>query len=169
MARYALRGTLTATWVPSPTPGIATPASPGKVAELDHVNSENLVGTSNEEAMADLTGFELQGGTIPTPDLTSFQTGKIPGEVTIPDGTMDFYVDDSTFPIFTALAAGSEGYVVFGPKNASVGTWTATDVTDVFPATVTSRNRMYSSGNEAHKFRVVFALGVPTLNGAAVA
>jgi hypothetical protein len=156
MARYALRGSLT---VEMQATAVTVAAS---------ISGTDLIGTSNSEAMADLSGWELQGGTIPTPDLTSFQTGKIPGEVTIPDGTMDFYVDDSTTTIFDALEtiylSGDTNYIYFGPKNATVGSWLTADVADRYPVTVTSLNRMYSSGNEAHKFRAVFALGVPTLN-----
>lgn len=156
MARYALRGGLSAELEVDSTTSAAA------------ISGTDLVGTSNGEAMADLSGWELQGGTIPTPDLTSFQTGKITGEVTIPDGTMDFYVDDVTTTIYDALetlyTSGDTNYIYLGPKNAAVGVWGSGDVVDRFPVQVTSLNRMYTSGNEAHKFRAVFALGVPTFN-----
>lgn len=135
-------------------PSIAAPATPTQ-AEL---TAGTLLSTA---ALASISGFDSKSNFIEIPNFASRQTPKIAGEKTSNDSSMEFYEDDTSNPIATVLAQDVNGYVLLAPFGAT----TATSKVDVFPVSVASNTRQYTSGNEAAKFVVDFAItGVPTPN-----
>lgn len=133
-------------------PTIANVSAPTQ-AEL---TAGTMLATS---ALADIAGFNSKSNFVDVPNFASLQTPKIPGEKTSDDSSLTFYEDSSTNPIATLLAQDTTGYILF----ANYGATTATSKVNVFPVQVASNTPQYSSGNEAAKFVVDFAItAVPT-------
>ena len=161
MARQLLVENLVLIWndtTPLPSPSIATHYTPNGTTILD------LVGTANEEALVteSVSGFSKTPTQIETPDYVSLQVGKIPGSVSVDDTTMEFYLDDTPASnvIKLGLSEGDTGFisVILAPT----GTVTTADLADVWPATVQSKDNKFTGGNEAAKWILNVALGVPT-------
>lgn len=120
--------------------------------------TEINAGVNLTPAMADMSGFEFENSPIDTPDLETSFTSTIPGEDKASGPSIVFYDDDASTVIRAALAKGSDGYVVLMPYGK-----TATKRCEVWPATSTGFNDMWTTGSEAAKSVVKFAVtGTPT-------
>jgi len=146
MARFMRKGTTKIHFVPT----ISDPSGP--------TVSEITAGTELQDELAEITGFGFTNNPIDTPDMGSAFVGKIPDEDTTDNSDLTFYEDDTSNPILTALAKGTQGYIVIFPSGTAGATPAAADVCDVWPATVASNTRIYSAGNEAAKDQVMFTL-----------
>lgn len=146
--RFMRKGTTRIWWVP-------TIANVNLIPTAAEVNA----GTELTDQIAEINGFNFANSPIETPDMGSSFVSKIPGEDTVGDSDMSFYEDKTSNPIKTALSKGTSGYVViFFAGTAGAGAVAAGDDADVWPAIVASNSRLYTAGNEAAKYQVVFTL-----------
>lgn len=139
--RFFRRGISKILWLPA----VAAPATPTSL--------EIAAGTSLDVQLADISGFEFRNSPIPTPDLASTFTTSIPGEDTAQDPSITFYDLDNAAVIRTALAKGTAGFVLLAPYGMA-----ATKRCEVWPATSTGVNDVWTTGNESAKFMVGFAI-----------
>lgn len=152
MANFLRRGTTKAYFLPT----IAS-------ATLAPTQAEITAGTwlsnpSSTNTLAEVSGFNSKSTFIDIPNFGSRQTPKIPGEQQSDDSSMQFYEDTTTNPIRTLLPRDTTGFIVMA-KN---GVTTTSGKVDVFPVTVGANTALYTTGNEAAKFQVDFAItGIP--------
>ena len=118
--RYVPPGTRKIYWVTT----IANYLSPSR-GELN-------AGIDLSAEVADVTGFTVTSGTVPTPDLSSRFVPEIPGQITAPSSSLIFYASNTSSDVRLTLPRDTAGYVVI--------LWEG-DVTgqrmDIFPAKVT--------------------------------
>jgi hypothetical protein len=115
--------------------------------------TEINAGTDLTAALADISGFEIDSSTIPTPDLATAFTPSVPGEDTAKDPRIVFWDDNLSSTVRTALAKGTAGFIVLMPYGK-----TATKRCEVWAVTTTGYNDEYSTGNEAAKAHCSFAV-----------
>jgi hypothetical protein len=118
--------------------------------------AEINAGTRIDTELAEINGFTFANTPIDTPDMATSFVSKIPGEDTVGDSNMTFYEQSTTNPISTALAKGATGNVVIFYNGIAGALPAAADKAEVWPAIVASNARLYTTGNEAAKYQVVF-------------
>jgi hypothetical protein len=146
MARFMRKGTTRLYMVP-------TIASAALIPTAAEVNA----GTRLDTQVAELSGFTFANNPISTPDMSTSFVSQVPGEDATEDSSMTFYEDKVSNPIRTALAKGTNGYVVIFPAGIAGATPAAGDKCDVWPVTVASNARQYTADNEAAKYMVKLA------------
>lgn len=112
----------------------------------------DLIGTQQAEELNDIGGWEVQTNSSPTEGYAGLEVGNVAGTQTYPDSWLQWYKDDTITTIFTAVAKGSTGYLVFMRDGQA-----ATKEAEIFPVTVASRPRSLAKG-VAHTFRANFSL-----------
>lgn len=153
MAKFSRKGTAKAFFLPTIA---ATTMIPTR--------AEITGGTNLTPAIAAMDGFSVENQEIDTPVMSSSFDAKIPGSDQAADSTMTFYEDDITNLTETALAKGTEGFIVIMRK----GDVPANQSMDVFPVRIASQSPAYTVDNEAAKFTVKFSITAIPLVGAAV-
>lgn len=148
MSRYFRRGKSKIFF----TPTIVAPAAPTR--------AEVTSATDLTPQIADIGGLQFTNSPIATPDLATTFTTQIPGEDTADNPTLTFYDDDAATTIRTALAKGTQGYLILMPYG---------DVpakrAEVWKATSTGVNDEWSAGNDPARYAVTFAVtAVPVQN-----
>lgn len=147
MARKMRKGISKVSFVPT----IAAKAAP--------TQAEITAGTDLTPDLAEINGVTFANQPIDTPDFSSGWTKKIPGEDQADDPTLTFYEDDTSTTIRDALDKGTAGYLVFMPWGKA-----ATKVAEVWPVTVASNAREWSSGNDPARFVVTFTTTDPAVD-----
>jgi hypothetical protein len=137
-------------WVPGTSLSLTTPTAAAVIA-----------GTELTGQVKEVAGFTFSNNPIDVPDLSSAFVNKIGGEDATEDSSLTFYEDDTSNPMYTALAKGTKGYVVWFPVGTAGATPAAGDDVDIWTSQVTSRARMYTADNEAATYEVKFALLAP--------
>lgn len=143
-----------------------------KILFAETIAATNMVPTRAEltgatkltPAIAAIDGFSVENQEIETPTMESTFDAKIPGSDQAADSSMTFYEDEVTNTMETALAKGTEGYVIILRK----GDVPANNSMDVFPVRVASISPSYTVDNEAAKFMVKFSITDLPVIGAAV-
>lgn len=122
--------------------------------------------TANEitSAIAEVNGFSFENDPISVPDLSTLFVSQIPGEDTADDSGFTYYDDDTTTTIRTAQAKGNAGFVVLCPYGR-----TSTKRAEVWPVKSTGYNDEWTTGNEAAKAHVKFAVTAVPNQGATIA
>ena len=137
------------------------PASLAAVALATELtaNGINLIGALNGEGLAagGVSGWEPSSSSIPVPDYGTNEVGTIAGTTSYPDSSLDFYKHKTIETIYSGIVKGATGYVLWAYTGNIAG-----EQYEIFPVTVQSVVRM-KGNNEGHKFRISFAIGVPTL------
>lgn len=141
MGRYTRKGKSKVYFVPS----LTSSTSPS-LAEI-------TAGSNLGAAMSDMSGFTFKNSPINVPDLASTFVPSIPGEDTADNPSITFYDDDTLTTLRTALAKGTTGSIVLMPYGA-----TSTKRAEVWPVQSTGANDEWTTGNEAAKFMVQFAV-----------
>lgn len=147
MVRFMQKGKTKVRWV-------LTIAS----ATLAPTAAEANGGTDLTGQLSEINGFTFSNSPISTPDMSSDFVGNIPGENTADASSQVFYEDTVTNPISTALAKGTVGNVVFARRGLAGASFAAGDIVDVWPTQVSSNVPMYSTGNEASRYTVSYAM-----------
>lgn len=128
----------------------------GATPTLAQINA----GTDLSPAISNVTGWDFANSPITTPDLSTTFDTQIPGNDTAGTPTIEFYDDDASATIRTALAKGNAGFIVrcpYGIVNPKRS--------EVFAVKITALNDSYTLANEAAKFVVGFAItAAPNLN-----
>jgi hypothetical protein len=143
MARFNRKGTTQIKFLP-------TVAS----SSLLPTRAEITAGTEYTAQIAAIDGWSLENQPIETPDMASTFVSKIGGDDSAADSSLTFYEDDTLDDIETDLAKGTEGFVVIFSK----GDVASAKGMDVFPVTVVSNSKAYTTDNEAAKITVQFTI-----------
>lgn len=124
--------------------------------------AEITAGTDYTAQISAMDGFSLENQPIETPDMASTFVSKIGGDDSAADSSLTFYEDSALDDVETELAKGTSGYIVIFSK----GNAPANKGMDVFPVTVVSNSKSYSTDNEAAKITVQFTItSRPVFNG----
>ena len=149
MTRFVLDGTIAIASLTSDPVSFTAPTQ----AEL--TGGVDQVGSKQAEELVELTGFELQTSTIPTPGMAGLQTGNVGGEQLYPDSSMVHYKDDTSSTIYSANAQGNEFTLYLMLDGQASG-----EEAEGFPTTVLSRPRG-KAAKTGHKFTTNVAIDVP--------
>lgn len=125
-------------------------------ATLIPTTAEVTAGTRLDTQLAEINGFTFSNNPIAAPDMSTTFVSSISGEDTTEDSNLVFYEDDTTNPISTAQAKGTNGYVVIFYKGVVGAAPAAGDKCDVWPIQVASNARQYTADNEAAKYQIVY-------------
>lgn len=89
--------------------------------EIGAGDTTALLGTADEEALFAHSGWTPNSSTTDVPDYLSLKTGNIEGRTTYQVGMFQFYWDEASHPIYTAMTEGLTGTVVVSPSGATSG------------------------------------------------
>lgn len=118
-------------------------------------------GTDYTDQIAAVDGWSIENQPIETPDMGSTFVSKIGGDDSAADSSLTFYEDVTADDIETDLAKGTDGYIAIFSK----GDVADAKGLDVFPVTVVSNTKGYSTDNEAAKITVQFTITArPAMN-----
>lgn len=120
--------------------------------------AEVAAGTRIDTQLAEVSGFSFANETIETPDMSSTFDKSIPGGDKADASSLTNYELKTSDTIKTALAKGTNAYIVIFPYGTAGATPAIADKCDVWPVTIASRVRAYSAGNEASKYTASFAM-----------
>lgn len=131
------------------------------------ISNEGAPTTSEIGAGTDLTPFlvrdglktPLGGNTIPTASVASQYNTTAPGPFGGQPVQVNLYRDDTDDDAWDALPRGTTGFFVVG-RFVGTGNVAASDVVEVWPIAVISREPMDIADNEAQKFTATCS--VPT-------
>ncbi|MFJ8657450.1 hypothetical protein ACIRNU_34570 [Streptomyces rochei] len=143
MARFIRKGTTKIYYLPT----IAA-------TTLIPTNAEITAGTDYTGQINAIDGFSLENTPIETPDMASTFVSKIGGDDSAADSSLTFYEDSVTDTIETDLAKGTAGFIVIFSKGKTEGA----SGMDVYPVTVVSNSKAYTTDNEAAKITVQFTI-----------
>lgn len=130
------------------------------VAGSSPTRAEINAGTVLTAQVADISGFMLNNSPITTPDLATTFDSQIDGPDTVADSTLTFYDLTDTATIRTALAKGTNGFIVLFPYGD-----VATKRCEVWPVRSTGVNDQWGLGADPARYVVGFAITVkPTQN-----
>lgn len=133
-------------------PTIANRAAPTR-AELTG-------GTDLTPDLYDLGGFILSPADADASDFSSAVEKTVPGLESLEASTLTFHDDDTTTTIRTAVAKGTNGFIVRMPYGD-----TPTKRCEVWPVRSKGPNDEWNRGSETAKYPVGFSVtDTPTLN-----
>jgi hypothetical protein len=155
MARFMRKGVTKVYFATTVTPAAPTTA-------------QITAATPLTDSISEINGFSFANSPIDTPDMGSAFVSKISGEDTVENSSIVFYEDKTTNPIQTALAKGTNGYIVIMPTGIAGGTPAAGDKTETWAVQVSSNARSYTAGNEAARYAVAFANTAAPVSGTMV-
>lgn len=140
MARYFRRGISKTKFLPA-----CAAASPTR--------AEITAGVDLSASVNAINGFQYSNSPIATPDLSDSFDSQISGPDTAGDSSIDFYDDDSSSTVRTALAKGTPGFMILFPYNDLVG-----KRLEKWPCTSLGVNDAWSMDAVAALFNVQFAI-----------
>lgn len=124
---------------------IANIASPSR-AELN-------AGTDLSPEVAEISGWQVSGGEIETPDLATVFTSKIPGSTAVDDSSITFYADQVGVDVRGVLPRGTATNIVI-----MYGGDVAGAKMDVSKTRVRSVGKPVSMGDDAGMVVVQFSI-----------
>lgn len=130
------------------------------VAGASPTRPEITAGTDLTAQVADINGFQLKNNPITTPDLSTTFDSQIDGPDGVDDSSLVMYDLSDSAAIRTALAKGTNGFLVLFPYG---------DVTskrcEVWPVRSTGVNDQWSLSADPARYMVGFAVTAkPTQN-----
>ncbi|MEV5451574.1 hypothetical protein [Streptomyces sp. NPDC052535] len=143
MARFNRKGTTKIYFLPTIAATTLIPTNTEITAGTDYTGQINAV-----------DGFTLENTPIETPDMESTFVSKIGGDDSAADSSLTFYEDSTLDEIETALAKGTSGFIVIFSKGKTEGA----KGMDVYPVTVVSNSKAFTTDNEAAKITVQFTI-----------
>ena len=148
MARFYRRGVSKMRWATA-------------VAGTSPTRAEITASIDLSVSISGINGFQFTNAPIATPDLSDNFDSQITGPDQVGDSSLDFYDDDSSTTIRTALAKGSTGFVLMFPYGD-----VPTKRCERWPATSTGVNDGWTLDATAAGFNAQFAItSRPTQNG----
>ncbi|MFM9373275.1 hypothetical protein [Streptomyces sp. Da 82-17] len=123
-------------------------------ATLIPTSAEITAGTNYTGQINAIEGWSLENSPIETPDMASTFVSKIGGDDSAADSSLTFYEDSTLDTIETDLAKGTNGFIVIFSKGNTAGS----KGMDVFPVTVVSNSKSYTTDNEAAMITVQFTI-----------
>lgn len=143
MARFNRKGTTKIYFLPTIAATTLIPTNTEITAGTDYTGQINAV-----------DGFTLENTPIETPDMESTFVSKIGGDDSAADSSLTFYEDSTLDEIETDLAKGTSGFIVIFSKGKTEGA----KGMDVYPVTVVSNSKAFTTDNEAAKITVQFTI-----------
>ncbi|MEU5742074.1 hypothetical protein ABZ784_29285 [Streptomyces tendae] len=143
MARFNRKGTTKIYFLPTIAATTLIPTDAEITAGTDYTGQINAV-----------DGFTLENTPIETPDMESTFVSKIGGDDSAADSSLTFYEDSTLDEIETDLAKGTSGFIVIFSKGKTSGN----KGMDVYPVTVVSNSKAFTTDNEAAKITVQFTI-----------
>lgn len=122
--------------------------------------AEFTAGTNMTKAVASITGFAITNDPIKTPDLGSAFDSQIDGVDSAEDSGFSFYDDKTDVVLRTALAKGTNGFVVLCPYGKI-----ATKRCEVWPVRSTGFNDAWDMDGAAQA-NAKFAITAPPVQNA---
>lgn len=138
--RYYRKGVTKFYWLAS----CADPAAPTR-AEMD-------AGIDLSREIAEINGWQVKSEFVPTPDLGSRFTGKIGGDITADDSSINFYASKNSVDVRSVLSRDTVGTMLVLDEGDVPG-----GKMDTFPATVGSAPKLRSLSDPA-MIQVNFAI-----------
>jgi hypothetical protein len=143
MARFNRKGVTKIMFLPVVASGALLPT-----------RAEITAGTDLTGGINAIDGWSLENQPIETPDMANTFVPKIGGDDSAADSSLTFYEDTTLDDIETDLAKGTTGFMAIFSK----GDVAANKGLDVFPVTVVSNSKAYTTDNEAAKIMVQFTI-----------
>lgn len=157
--RYMQKGITRFYWVPA----IAATTLIPTVAEV-------TAGTRVDAQLHTIDGFSYESQFIDAPNMAERFTPKELGEDQAADSTLGFYLlKGGTDTIRAVFVRGTAGFMVIFYEGIAGATPAAADKADVWPVTVGSKSKIYSSGNELSRYNVRFAVTATPAEEVAIA
>lgn len=94
--------------------------------------------------IAEINGWQVTSAFVDTPDLNSRYTGKIPGDISADDSSLNFYASSDSIDVRQLLPRDTTGFILImdeGDKPAQL--------MDVFPVTVGSAPKLRTLSDPA--------------------
>lgn len=109
------------------------------------------------DEVADIAGWSVTSGFIPTPDLGKRFNGQITGRTSAENSTITFWGDVNGDDVRKVLPRRTPGFIGIadGGDNVEVGD---AKVADIFPIEVASVGKLRSVGDAGHQLTVAFAI-----------
>ncbi len=123
------------------------------VAGSSPTRAEINAGTDLTAQVADINGFQLKNNPIPTPDLSTTFDSQIDGPDGVDDSSLIMYDLTDTAAIRTALAKGTNGFLLLFPYGDVVG-----KRCEVWPVRSTGVNDQWSLSADPGRYAVGFAV-----------
>lgn len=114
---------------------------------------EMNAGTDLSNEVADIAGWSVTANEIPTPDLGTIFTSKIPGRTDAEDSSITFYADLNGVDVRALLPRGTNGFIMWLD-----GGDVEDNIAAVFPVRVRSVANQRSLGDEAARLMVQFSI-----------
>lgn len=115
--------------------------------------AEINAGTDLSDELVDNAGWQVTTARIATPDWGRRFVSQISGRDQVEDSSLTLYQSEDGDEIETLLARGTEGFIIWMDRGD-----TPTQPMDVFPVEVSSLQSMRTSGDEAARVMVQFAI-----------
>lgn len=122
-------------------------------AILAATRPELTAGTDLTDEIADLAGWGVSSGTIPTPDLGHRFIGQIGGRLTTEASSLTVYSSRDGVDAREVLPRDTAGFLVFMD-----GGDVPTEPMDIFPVKVTSVGKVRSTGEQAGQLTIAFSI-----------
>lgn len=106
-------------------------------------------GVEITDDVGDIAGFRYSNSRIQVKRMSSDFVPTIRGENSADDSTLTFYEDDTSNPLRTTLAKGTQTNVVFFSAGTAGATPAAGDEVDIWPVESAAIPKSYSMGNDA--------------------
>ncbi len=119
--------------------------------------AEVIAGDELTSQIGEMNGFTFKNSPIQTPDMDTKFVSQVPGEDSTDDSSLVFYELDGANAIKDALEKDTDGFIIIFPQGTATATPAVADLCEVWPVTISSNSRRYSSGNEAGMYEVAFA------------
>lgn len=133
-------------------------------ATLIPTRAEITAGTNITGEIADLSGWQVRGDMIPTPDLASRFVSQIGGRTKAESSSITFYADKTANDVRTVMPRGQVGYIVF----MDGGDVATTGKMDVYPVEVTAVGKARSTGDQAMQISIDYAITRPPAEDVAI-
>lgn len=110
-------------------------------------------GTDLSAAVADVNGWMVTSELIDTPDMGSRFVSKIAGRISADNSSITFYSDRAGVDARTIMPRDATGFIVWLDGGDVAGR-----KMDVYPCTVSSVGKVRSTGNEAARLTIQYAI-----------
>jgi hypothetical protein len=115
--------------------------------------AELTAGTNLSGEIAEIDGWNVESGSIETPDLASEFTSSIPGSTSAEDSSITFYQSIDGVDVRALLPRNTNGYIVW-MDGGDVEDY----LMDVFPVRVASQGKTRTNDDEAATVAINFAI-----------
>jgi len=125
--------------------------------------AEMNAGTNLSNEIADLEGWMVTSGEIPTPDLGTRFTKKIGGRTEAENSTLTMYATVNGADVRTLLPRNTTGFILWLDGGDVAG-----NKMDVFPVSVRSLGKMRSVGEDPARLQIQFSITAEPAESVAV-